>query len=141
MTCVYCGGQDCGAVAQSLLAESPAPAIAQVGNALPRARSLSTWLIGGTHCGMACQFGAAKQRSTRQPSAELAAAVLKRQARLTDARENRRSPTRLASRRGATRVCDPLTTTSMRPWTGTTVSASRGASEGRREITLVANRR
>jgi hypothetical protein len=40
----------------------------QVGKGLPRDRSRSTCLMGGTHCGMEGQLGAAKHSNTWQPS-------------------------------------------------------------------------
>lgn len=57
-----------GARAQTCRAVFPAPDIPQVGNARPRATSRSTCRIGGTHCGIDFQLGAAKHSSTRQPS-------------------------------------------------------------------------
>src|SRR3990167_3584044 len=72
-TRVYWGGQLPGALAQAWRAELPAPAMPHEGKPLPRARSRSTCRIGGTHCGIAFQLGAAKHSSTRQPSTARAA--------------------------------------------------------------------
>jgi len=65
---VYCGGQNAGAWDHAWLAVLPAPAMGQVGKALPLARSRNTWVMGGTHCGIARQLGAARHSKTRHPS-------------------------------------------------------------------------
>lgn len=73
---VYWGGQKVGALAQAWVAELVPPAMLQLGKGLPRARSRQSWVIGGTHCGIARQLGAARQSKTRHPSSATAVVLM-----------------------------------------------------------------
>src|SRR6218665_319622 len=75
---VYWGGQKDGGLAQAWLAELPPPAMRQLGEGLPRARSRPSWVIGGTHWGIARQLGAARQSKTWHPSSASTGVVVPR---------------------------------------------------------------